>query len=103
MRAIGAIQRLANGEIGLSSKAVRQLYNTCVLPVSDFGAEIWWNNQKGYARKLETVQNSALWKMQGAFRTTPTLAPQAEAALPPVHVRLRHAQRKCAIEILTMP
>jgi ribonuclease HI len=103
MRAMGAIQRLANCESGLSPKAVRQLYNSCVIPISDFGAEIWWNGQKGYATKLETVQNSALRKILGAFRTTPIVALQTEAALPPVHVRLQHAQRRYAIRILTMP
>ena len=71
-------------------------------PISDLGAEIWWNGQKGYATKLETVRNSALRKVLGAFRTTPTAALQTEAALPPVHVRLHHAQRRYTIRILTM-
>ena len=98
---MGATRRLANCESGLSPKAVRQLYNSCVIPISDYGAEIRWNGQKGYATKLETVQNSALRKILGAFRTTPIAALQTEA-LPPVHVRLHHAQRRYAIRILTM-
>ncbi|HKT21437.1 MAG TPA: hypothetical protein VJR06_02265, partial [Nitrososphaerales archaeon] len=70
-RALGALSRLANTEAGLSPKAVRQLYITCIIPVSDFGAEVWWNGQKGYATRLSTIQHSAARKILGAFRTTP--------------------------------
>src|SRR3977135_4401519 len=40
-RALGALKSLANTESGFTPSAVRQLYNACVIPVCDFGAEVW--------------------------------------------------------------
>ena len=102
-RALGVLMRLANTESGLSPPAMRQLYLACVVPITDFGAEVWWKEQKIYSDQLQTIQNIALRKILGAFRTTPTSAMHIEAAIPPVHIRLTHLQRKYAIRILTMP
>ena len=102
-RALGALKSLANTESGLTPSAVRQLYNACVVPVCDFGAEVWWMGQAAYQQKFETVQNMALRCILGASRTTPTIALHNESALPPVAVRLNHMRRKYAIRILTFP
>ena len=89
-RALGALKSLANTESGLTPSAVRQLYNACVVPVCDFGAEVWWIGQAAYQQKFETVQNMALRCILGAFRTSPTIALHNQSALPPVAVRLNH-------------
>ena len=75
----------------------------CVIPVCDFGAEVWWKGQSTYQQKFETVQNTALRCILGAFRTSPTISLHNEAALPSVAVRLNHMRRKYAIRILTFP
>ena len=41
-----ALSRLGNTEQGLSQSALRQLYQSCIITVADFGAEVWWNQQK---------------------------------------------------------
>ena len=46
MRAFMSISRLANSEKGLSHSALRQLYQSCITTVADFGSEVWWNGQK---------------------------------------------------------
>lgn len=40
------IGRLVNTEKRLSQKHLQQLYITCIITVSDSGAEVWWKNQK---------------------------------------------------------
>ena len=100
---MGAIARLSNTTSGLSPAAVRQLYQACVIPIADFGAEVWWKGQKGFCAKMDIVQNTALRKIMGAFRTTPIGALQTEAAMPPTHFRLDHLRRKYALRVINMP
>jgi hypothetical protein len=44
-RAFNALQSLIGYETGLSPAAMRLIYQACVIPRSDFGAEIWCNRQ----------------------------------------------------------
>lgn len=60
MRAFMTIARLANTEKGLSQKHLHQLYITCITTISDFGAEVWWKNQKVQCKTLQKIQNQAL-------------------------------------------
>ena len=101
-RALNALMRLSNTECGMSPPAVRQLYLACVVPVGDFGSEIWWKDQIGLANKLKMVQNTAAQRIMGAFRTTPRNALRNEAALPPIHIRLDYAQARYAVRLLTL-
>jgi len=101
-RALGALQGLANSENGLRQSAIRQLYISTVCSVADFGSEIWWRGQKGYARRLQLVQNTALRKITGAFRTSPVTALEAEQEVVPVAARLNLQQKKYSLRVLRM-
>jgi hypothetical protein len=96
-RAIGTLKSLANTELGLTPTAVCQLYNASVIPLCNFGAEVWWKGQAIYQQKFERVYNMALCCILGAFRTSPTIVLHNESALPPSAVRLNHMGRKYAI------
>src|SRR5690606_25359208 len=100
--ALAAISRLSTTEKGLTVAAVRQLYMSCVIPIADFGSDIWWKGQQGAADKLQKLQNKATRKILGAFRTTPVPLLDAEAALLPPSLRLTYAQRRMALRILTL-
>jgi len=67
---------------------MRQLYYTCITPIADYGAEIWWKGQIGLAHKLEKSQAEANRRILGAFRTEPTAALEIPAATLPVPLRL---------------
>jgi hypothetical protein len=105
-RSLSALSRLSTTEKGLTVKAIRQLYLSCVVPISDFGSEVWWKGQqKGqqhFIDKLQKLQNKASRTILGAFRTTPIDAMNAEAALLPPDLRLDAAQRRYALRILTL-
>jgi threonine dehydrogenase-like Zn-dependent dehydrogenase len=45
-RTFAAMSSLIRHETGLSPSATCQLYQACVIPRSDYGAEIWWNKQR---------------------------------------------------------
>jgi len=102
-RAFGAIRQLANTEKGLSTYAIRQLYQSCVIPVADYGSEIWWNGQETMVTKLQKVQSAAARRITGAFRTTPINILDAEAGLLPAAVRLNYNQTRYAVRLLTLP
>ena len=73
-RVLHSINRLQNSEWGLKSNAGRQIYQTCISSISDYGAEIWYNaqnSQKSYINQLSKLQNSALRKILGSFYTAP--------------------------------
>ena len=82
------INRLTNSERGLSVKAAKTLYQSCITSISDYGAEIWWKGQKGYQDQLQKLQNAAARNILGAFRTSPGAAMEIEADILPVQIRL---------------
>jgi ribonuclease HI len=95
--------RLVNIERGLSPFAVRQLYLACITSVSDFGSPIWWKGQSQLKKPLQALQNLALRKILGTFRTTPILPMEAEAILAPPTIRLDSNLRKYAIRLQKLP
>ena len=103
MRVFMALSRLGNTERGLSQSALRQLYQSCITTVADFGAEVWWNQQKTQCRPFQWLQNQAMRKIAGAFKTTPIAALEAELGLPPANLRLDRIQRAYATRLLTLP
>jgi hypothetical protein len=87
-RAFLALCHLARYERGLSPAATRQLHQACVTSRSDFGAEIWCNQQKLLEQMLQLQQNRALWQNLNALTSTPIIALHNEEAIHPVSVRL---------------
>ncbi len=92
-----------NSEWGLNAKSGKQLYLACVTSISDYDAEIWWNNQKSYLVKLRKLQNAALRKILGAFRTSSIDAMQIEAEIPPMKMQLDQKCKNYAIRIVELP
>jgi hypothetical protein len=88
MRVFMALSSLGNNEQGLSESALRQLYQSCITTVADFGAEVWWNQQKNQSLPLQKVQNQAMRKIVRGFRMTPVAGLEAELGHPPADIRL---------------
>src|SRR5918911_294306 len=97
-----SISRLANTERGLSFQAIRQLYLACIVSLADYGVLIWWKQQQHLLQKYEKLQNQALRKMLGVFKTSPISAMEIEAAISPVSVRFNKLCQNYAIRILQM-
>src|SRR5205085_1654197 len=98
-----ALSRLGNTERGLSQSALRQLYQSCITTVADFGAEVWWNQQKAQLLPFQKLQNKAMRKIAGAFKTTPIAALEAELGLPPADLRLDQIQGAFTVRLFTLP
>jgi hypothetical protein len=92
-----------NSEWELNAKSGKQLYLACITSISDYDAEIWWNNQKSYLVKLRKLQNAALRKILKAFRTSSIDAMQIEAEISPMKVRLDQKCKNYAIQVVGLP
>ncbi|KAI0991854.1 hypothetical protein K3495_g16333, partial [Podosphaera aphanis] len=96
------MERLTNTEKGLSPVAMRQLYLACIISISDYASQVWWKRQRNFVEMLEKLQNIALRKILGCFKTSPTKAMELEACLCPPEVRLNHYRRKYAMRSLEL-
>ena len=91
--------RLANTEKGLSPAALRQIYLACVISIADYGSVIWWKGQNYIADALQKIQNLALRKILGVFKSAPILPMEVEAALAPPRVRLHKNIQRFALRL----
>ena len=97
-----SISRLANTEKGLSFQAMRKLYIACVVSIADYGVPVWWKKQVSLLDKFNKLQNAALRKMLGAFKTSPIAAMEVEAGILPTAVRFEKLCKNYALKILQM-
>ena len=81
------IERLSNTKRGLSFQAMRQLYIACICSIADYGVPIWWSGQQNLLDKYQKLQNQALRKILGTFKSSPYRAMEIEASLPPPATR----------------
>lgn len=96
------MSRLANIGRGLTPFALRQIYTACVMSIADYGTEIWWRGQQHLTKLLQGVQNLAIRKILGVFKTAPILPMEVESALPPPQVRLNANLRRYAFRLLKL-
>jgi ribonuclease HI len=97
------LNRLSNITKGLTPFALRQLYIACIISVLDYGSILWWGKpNKTQIRPLQAIQNLAIRKILGVFKTAPILPIEVEAALPSPIVRLNHNQRRYAFRVLKL-
>jgi len=94
--------RLANGTKGLTPFALRQLYLACITSVLDYGSIIWWRGQKALLKPIQQIQNLAIRKILGVFKTAPIKPIELEAALLPPAIRLNSNIRAYAFRVLKL-
>ena len=97
--AMHMLLRLLRSEWGLSATSGRQLYIACVTSICDYGAEIWFKNQKQYIEQFQKLQNKAIRKILGVFRTSPISPMEIEANLAPPELRIRQKIKRYAFRI----
>jgi ribonuclease HI len=90
---------LGNTIHSLCQHHLQHLYLTCILLIMTYGCAAWWRGKKSQVEMLETVQNTAIWHMLGVFKTSPTLAIQIEASIPPIHLMLDHICANTALRL----
>ena len=100
LKVLNQIERLSNTKRGLSFQAIRQLYIACISSIADYGVPVWWNNQKNMLEKFQKLQNIALRKMLGAFKTSSINVMELEASIPPSKIRFERICKNYAWRVL---
>ncbi len=70
--------------------------------IADFRLLIWWRGQAQFTKSLQVLQNLALYKILGVFKTAPIQPIEVEAALQPPSIRLNSNTRKFATRVLKL-
>lgn len=99
--ALGVTRRLAGRQYGVTGEAARSLYMACVLPIIEYGMEVWHHKLTGrMVKKAQRLQNRAARIILGAAKSTPISVLHTEAALAPIELRWTTAiQRKTLRQI----
>ena len=103
-RVLSSMIRLSNTERGLGFQAMRQLYIACITSIADYGVPVWWkkDKQRHLLDKYQALQNKALRRVLGAFKSSPIKAMEIEASLPPPVIRFQKLCQNYALRLLTM-
>ncbi|EDN93106.1 hypothetical protein SS1G_08971 [Sclerotinia sclerotiorum 1980 UF-70] len=72
----------------------------CVTSIADYGSILWWKGQNQFKKILQSLQNLALRKILGVFKTSPIKPMEIEAALCPPEVRLNAGIKQYAFRLL---
>ena len=108
------IRRLARPSWGLTPRAARKLYIGVALPRTLYGLDIWCYPKRvakvggkevrsAAHKKLTTVQRQGALAITGGFRTSPTDALDAHAALLSMHRRMGKILHTAAIRMAALP
>jgi hypothetical protein len=94
-----ALGNMAQTNWGAPFQYVKQLYQTVIIPQTDYRATIWHRPKEDNGHtacpsqisKLSTVQRLAAKATLGCYRTTSTIAMEKEAGLLPTWIRLQRS------------
>ena len=100
------LQCLGNTIRGINQSNLRLLYQACILPVLTYAAPVWYNpnhRQKWHFEELTKVQNNALRRVLGAFKTTPNISLNILSFLPPIQHYIQKLSEGYALRIFRLP
>ena len=104
-RVLHSINRLQNSEWGLKSNAGRQIYQTCISSISDYGAEIWYNaqnSQKSYINQLQKLQKLFLREILEFFPIASIDALKIKSNISSIKIRIHRKMQKYALRTMKM-
>ncbi|KAL4062960.1 hypothetical protein V8B97DRAFT_1849286, partial [Scleroderma yunnanense] len=64
------------------------VYIACMHTIITYASPVWWTGKKSHTNMLTHVQNSSLWHICAAFRTTTIHALKVGCTIPPIHLHL---------------
>ena len=109
------IKRLTRPTWGLTPKGARKLFVSVALPRILYGIDVWCTpihgkNANGwrkgsvnFVKKLSSVQRAGALAITGGFRTSPTDALDAHAALLPLDLKIKKTCHDAITRIATLP
>ena len=102
-----ALSRITASTWGATFSKSRQVFTAVIRPAMTYGSPVWHtpetlrHSRKTVNKKLQVIQNTALRRVLGAYRATPTAVLEAEAGVPPVDLYLDSLQLKARQRLYT--
>lgn len=79
---INIFKILSNKNTGSDRKTLTTIYNAIIKSKIDYGSHIYGSAKKTVLKQLDTINNSALRIITGAYRTSPILSLYCDAGIP---------------------
>ncbi|KAE8217039.1 hypothetical protein CF319_g8779 [Tilletia indica] len=98
-----AITALGNSVRGISMGHLLRLYKAIVLPKAHYAAAVWhsFGSNNHFTKRLQILQNAALRRALGAFRTAPVDAVHFDTGVPGIREHLDSTVATAATKLLT--
>jgi hypothetical protein len=83
-------------------QTMKQLYISCVRPIFEYASPVWYHKLTGqWKNEIQKVQNTALRKILGAFKSAPVKAMQRDAEILLVNIRMKEIRDQFAIRAVS--
>lgn len=95
-----ALSRTTASTWGATFTKSRQVYTAVIRPALTYGSPVWHtpetlrHSRKTVNKKLQTIQNTGIRRVLGAYKATPTAVLEAEAGIPPIDLHIDSLQLK---------
>ena len=100
-KAIGIIGTLGGVYRGIPSQQMKQLYISCVRPIFEYASPVWYHKLTGqWKDEIQKIQNTALRRILGAFKSAPIKAMQRDADILPVNIRMQEICDRFAVRAI---
>ena len=103
LRALNILKKLAHTTWGADRKTMLKLYRATVLPIIDYGSQIYGSASESVLRKLDPVHHLGLRLATGAFRSSPTSSLIVDSGDMPLCHRFNISIMRRAIKIKEGP
>lgn len=103
LKTINILKVLSHSCWGADPLSVLRVYRALIRSRLDYGSPVYSSARESILRKLDVIHNMGIRIAIGAFRTSPVLSLQAEAAEPPLRVRREILSMTYILKIKTLP
>jgi hypothetical protein len=83
---INTLKALAHTSWGANSLSLKQIYKSIILSKLEYGSFLFINAKPSHLKTIETIHNSGLRVVSGAFRSSPTSSLYNITNTPPIHL-----------------
>ena len=98
-KALNLLKKLSHTTWGADRKTLRTLYRATVLPILDYGSQVYGSATASILSRLNPIHNEGTRLISGAFRSSPISSIHVENGDPPLDLHRELIQMKSALRI----
>ena len=103
LKALNILKKLAHSTWGADRETMLRLYKATVLPILEYGSQIYSSASESVLRTLDPVHHLGLRLATGAFRSSPTSSIIADSGDLPLHYRFKITTMSRALKLKEGP